>query len=300
VDYFRVLDVIYKRNNQNPNTLKLKEITLNIRIFSGVMLSLLFSLILIAGCSSCGATTRYADNPVAGRDTLAQISTIDSLMAGVYDGTITCGNIKEYGDFGVGTFDKLDGEMVVLDGGVFQVKSDGVVYKVEDALTSPFAAVTYFDADLKPQISAGLKMADVQKLIDSSVPTENIFYAIKIDGTFSYMKTRSVPAQQKPYPVLTEVTAKQAVFEFQNISGTIVGFRCPPYVNGVNVPGYHLHFLTADKKAGGHILDFTVQEAKLTIDETPNFLMLLPGEGSDFYKLDLSGNKATDIQKAEK
>jgi acetolactate decarboxylase len=268
------------------------------RITGGAILSILFCLVFIAGCKS--PVAQYADNPVAGRETLAQVSTINSLMAGVYDGTVTCVKIKSYGDFGVGTFDRLDGEMVVLDGSVYQVKADGIASKVEDSLTAPFAAVTYFDADLQPKPTAGLNMAQMQKFIDSSLPTENIFYAIRIDGTFSYMKTRSVPAQQKPYPVLTEVTQKQSVFEFNNVSGTIVGFKCPPYVTGVNVPGYHLHFLTADRKAGGHILDFTIQDSTLSIDETPNFLMLLPGEGSDFYKLDLSGNKSEDLQKAEK
>ena len=89
-------------------------------------------------------------------------------------------------------------------------------------------------------------------------PPKTCFYAVMIQGEFSYVKTRSVPAQEKPYPPLAEVTKNQPTFEFTDVTGTMVGFRCPPYVTGINVPGYHLHFLTDDRTAGGHLLEFTV------------------------------------------
>lgn len=266
-----------------------------------LILSILFCLFTVLGCSSSPAgSPKYADNPVAGRETLMQVSTINALMAGVYDGIISCGQIRGYGDFGIGTFDKLDGEMIVLDGDVYQVRADGIAYTVSDTVSTPFAAVTYFDTDLQQKLVAGMNLTEFQKYLDGIVPTANIFYAIKIEGTFSYVKTRSVPPQNKPYPVLAEVTQKQSVFEFNNVSGTIVGFKCPQYVNGVNVPGYHLHFLTADRKAGGHVLEFTLQAANASIDKTPNFLMLLPDERSDFYKIDLTGDKQKELDKAEK
>lgn len=264
------------------------------------ILSILFSLVVVAGCSSPSGSAHYAGNPVAGRETLTQVSTINALMAGVYDGVMSSGQLRGYGDFGIGTFDKLDGEMIVLDGNVYQVRADGIAYAVADTVSTPFAAVTYFDTDLQQNLASGMNLAEFHKYLDGIVPTANTFYAIRIEGTFNYVKTRSVPAQEKPYPVLSEVTQKQSVFEFNDASGTIVGFKCPQYVNGVNVPGYHLHFLTADRKAGGHVLEFTVQEATVSVDETSNFLMLLPGEGSDFYKIDLTGDKQAELEKAEK
>ena len=251
-------------------------------------------LIASAGCSS------DVKNPTIGHETLMQVSTIDALMAGTYDGVIEAGHLKQYGDFGLGTIDKLDGEMIELDGIVYQVKSDGVAYTVSDNTTIPFAAVTYFDTDIQKEVAAGISLTELEAYLDSIIPTQNIFYAIRIEGTFSYMKTRSVPAQEKPYPILSEVTKNQSVFEFTDVAGTVVGFRCPPYVQGVNVPGYHLHFLNAQHDAGGHILDIKVQKATVYIDETPDFLMQLPGAGSDFYKLDLSGNTQEELEKVEK
>jgi acetolactate decarboxylase len=234
------------------------------------------------------------------RETLVQISTIDALLNGVYDGVTTIGELKKYGDFGIGTFEALDGEMLEVDGAFYQIKADGVAYRVADNIETPFTTVTYFDTDRTVTIPANLDYVGLQEYLDGILPTENIFYAFKINGTFSYMKTRSVSAQQKPYPPLVEVTKTQPVFEFTNTQGTMVGFRCPSYVNGVNVPGYHLHFLTAKKDAGGHVLDFSITSAEASIDYTSEFKMILPGEDSDFYKLNLATDISGDLEKAEK
>jgi acetolactate decarboxylase len=263
---------------------------------------IIFCLVLIctAGCSSSSVPSEYADNPIAGRETLTQVSTINALIAGVYDGVITSGQLKGYGDFGIGTFDGLDGEMVELDGQLYQIKADGVAYAVADALMLPFAAVTFFDDDHEEILAPGTNLTQLQQVLDQALPSTNIFCAIKITGNFSYVKTRSVPKQTKPYPVLTEVTKNQSVFEFNNVEGTIVGFRCPQYVNGINVPGYHLHFLTADCKAGGHVLDLITGNATATLDYTPEFLMILPEMGSDFYNINLSADNSQAIHTAEK
>jgi acetolactate decarboxylase len=254
---------------------------------------LALSLILISLCvMSCG--------PAPQRETLTQISTIDAILNGVYDGVMTIGDLKQYGDFGIGTFEALDGEMVELDGKFYQIKADGKVYDVDAKVMTPFASVTFFDTDSQIELPAGTTFAQCQELINNALPTKNIFYAIKITGVFSYMKTRSVPAQQKPYPPLVEVTKNQPVFEFKEVAGTIVGFYCPSYVDGVNVPGYHLHFINTGEFAGGHVLDFIVKSGDVSIDDTPEFKMILPGPDSDFYKLDLSPKLSGDLEKAEK
>jgi acetolactate decarboxylase len=229
-----------------------------------------------------------------------QISTIDALLNGVYDGVMSFETLKEYGDFGLGTFEGLDGEMVELDGDFYQVKADGKAYPVKDSMETPFAAVTFFDVDLRQLVPEGTDYAQLEEFLDGILPTGNVFYAIRMGGTFSYMKTRSVPRQEKPYPPLAEVTKNQPTFEFNNIEGTMVGFRCPAYVSGVNVPGYHLHFLTKDKDAGGHVLEFKVKEAEVSVDYTSGFLMLLPGEESDFHKLDLTPDRQGELEEVEK
>jgi acetolactate decarboxylase len=247
-----------------------------------------------------GCNNGNAANPVQDRETLSQISTINALMEGLYDSVITVGDLLQYGDFGIGTFDGLDGEMVVLDGKCYQVKSDGVAYLKSDDVGVPFADVTYFDKDYEKAIASGTTFEQLKTQINGILPTENIFYAIKIEGTFSYMQTRSVAGQVKPYPPLTDVTADQVVFDFNNVKGTIVGFYCPEYVTGVGVAGYHLHFITDELDAGGHILNFTVDEATMYLDYTNEFYLMLPGDGSDFYSTDFSPDYTDDIEEAEK
>jgi acetolactate decarboxylase len=211
------------------------------------------------------------------RETLFQVSTLDALIAGLYDGVLPLRDLLTHGDFGLGTFDALDGEMVVLDGQVYQITADGVVHRLPETATTPFAAVTRFDADLTIPLPAPTDWKGLQALLDARLPSLNLFHAVRIDGTFAMMKVRSVPRQPKPYTKnLLEVAAAQPVYEWTNVQGSLVGFRCPYFVHGVNVPGYHLHFLSADRTRGGHLLDCRVSQATLTADPTPTFRLELP------------------------
>ncbi len=237
---------------------------------------------------------------VLAKGTVMQVSTIDALVAGLYDGTVSCGQLLKHGDLGIGTFDRLEGEMVVLDGTVYQVKADGTVFKPGAEMTTPFAALCQFTKDKTILLGQGLDFKGVEAVIDESLPDKNLFHAIKIKGTFSYMKTRSVPAQIKPYPPLAEVTKKQALFEMHDITGTIVALRCPPYVQGINVPGYHMHFISEDRTQGGHIIDFLVDRGTCDIDTCNEFLLVLPTEGKDFQRVDLSKDRSKELNQIEK
>ena len=232
------------------------------------------------------------------RDALYQISTIDSLMAGLYDGTVKLGELTRHGDFGLGTFDKLDGEMIVLDGLVYQASADSTVRRAAGAVTTPFAAVTFFDTDRTATIAEETDLAAMRDYLDRLLPSLNLFYALRIDGTFKRVKTRSVPMQSKPYPKLVEVAARQPIAEFADVKGTVVAFRCPYYVRGVNVPGYHLHFLTADRKRGGHVLDCTVSNAMVKLDITSEFNLFLPKD-ERFYHTDFETDSSGDLKKVE-
>ena len=220
-------------------------------------------------------------------------------MGGLYDGVVTYGELKQYGDFGIGTFEGLDGEMVALDGNFYQIKADGVAYHVNDDMTAPFACVIFFDADREIPIREGMNYTQFQDYLSDAIQEKNIFHAVKMEGTFRYVKTRSVPGQEKPYPPLIEVTANQPIFEFHDIEGTIVGFYCPDYVEGLNVPGYHLHFITADRKAGGHVLEFIIKDAKLSVDYTSELHLILP-DTEEFNRLDLTRSRKEELEKAEK
>ena len=192
----------------------------------------------------------------------------------------------------MGTFEGLDGEMIALDGAFYQIKTDGKAYEVSGTAVAPFAMVTFFDTDLTAQPGQGLDYEGLQDYLDGVLPSPNVFYAIKIEGRFEHVKARSVPAQDKPYPPLSDAIANQTVFEFEDVEGTMVGFWCPAYVGDINAPGYHLHFITADRSAGGHVLDLLLGEVTVHVDETPDFLMQLP-EMEEFQDADLEPSSQT-------
>ena len=232
-------------------------------------------------------------------EALFQYSTIDALLAGDYDGQLTSRDLKKEGTLGLGTFNALDGEMVVLGGKVYQVKMDGKVTQAPDNGKIPFAVVTTFSPQkLVPLKKAG-NLKELTALIDQNLPTRNIFYALKIEGRFSKVKARSVPRQKRPYPPLAQAVEKQAIFNFKDVEGTILGFRCPAYVKGVNVPGYHLHFLTKDRQAGGHVLDCALENVTVQIDPIHQFTLVLPTD-KDFYRLNLEKDKSIELKKVEK
>jgi len=227
-----------------------------------------------------------------------QVSTINALLQGLYDGEITCGTLKERGDLGIGTFDGLDGEMIMVDGNILKVKADGRVFPVPDGEKTPFATVTFFQADRAQNVKEVADYAQLQRLLDSLITNRNVFYAIRIEGTFSYVKTRSVPKQVKPYPPLAAAVENQSEFELRNVRGTVAGFYCPPYVQGINVPGYHLHFVTEDRKQGGHLLECSLQEGTAELDQLREFHMLLPGD-SDFAQANLTTDRREELKKVE-
>lgn len=231
------------------------------------------------------------------RDVLFQVSTIDALLQGVYDGVMNFGELKQQGDFGIGTFEGIDGEMIALDGQYYQVKADGIAYSVNDTMTTPFSTVTYFDKDFDVIVSAK-NFTELSSALDAQIPSKNLFYAIRIDGTFPYVKTRSIPKLSKPYPLLKDAAANQSVFEFEDIKGTIVGFYTPKSAEGLNVPGYHLHLITDDNKAGGHILDLALNSSVIWLDITPTFNMALPSSG-DFIGIDLTKDLNEDLNQVE-
>jgi acetolactate decarboxylase len=253
------------------------------------MRRLVFCLLLSCFLTACGP---------ADRDVLYQASTLQALMVGVYDGPWTVGEIRRHGDLGLGTFNGLDGEMAMLDGVIYQVSIDGKVTAMPDSAGAPFVNVTHFEADATHELPAGMDMEAFQKWMDARLPSLNLPYAFRVDGTFRFIRTRSVPRQHEPYPPLTEAVKQQRTFEFHDVKGTVLGFRFPDYLKGVNVSGYHLHFLTADRTGGGHLLAFTVSEATAATDTTPRLVIDLP-RTSAFMAADAK-TTADDVHAVEK
>ena len=189
--------------------------------------------------------------------------------------------------------------MIALDGAFYQIKADGQVYPVTGAMKTPFAAVTFFKAGRTHMIDMPLKYPQLLDYVTKLLPSPNLPYAIRIDGLFPYVKARSIPRQQKPYPPLAQAAEKQVVFELANVKGIIVGFRNPAYLAGINLPGYHCHFITADRRAGGHLLDCRVEGATVAVDALSNFYLRLP-DSQEFLKSDLTGDRRHELEKVER
>jgi acetolactate decarboxylase len=258
-----------------------------IRLFLIVVLTLLPATSLAIGAG-----------PDQDRDLIFQVSTLSALQEGVYDGVASMRELGKHGDFGIGTFAGLDGEMAELDGKFYQIRADGKVYPVADSVKSPFAVITYFEVDQKVALKAPLNYQQLQTYIRTLLPTQNIPYAIKISGQFEYVKTRSVPRQNKPYPRLAEVTKNQPTFEFGKVKGTILGYWLPQYLAGVNLAGYHFHFLTDDRQAGGHLLECRLVAGTLEVDYTYGLKLVLPQQ-SDFFTTDLTKDNREELKKIE-
>ena len=227
-----------------------------------------------------------------------QTSTINALLEGVYDGQTSFAELAHHGDFGLGTFNALDGEMTALDGAFYQITSDGRVAPADPAMCTPFAVMIFFDPTIVIKISSEMDFPGLSEALDQAVPSKNIFYAIKCYGHFDQIRLRSVPRQSKPYPPLVKVVENQPVFDYQDIAGTLVGFRFPDYSQGLNVPGYHMHFLSDDRTTGGHVTRFTTHQAQVEIDLTSRFHMALPHD-SAFLTAELTKDSKEAIRKVE-
>lgn len=213
--------------------------------------------------------------PPTKEETLFQVSTINSLLAGNYDGFLTLGELKKHGNVGIGTFDALDGELVMIENKVYKVKASGEVAEVSDTDTTPFAAVSYFDEDATKELTNITSLDALEQELNKLMDDKDSFYIFKIEGNFNTIKARSVPIQEKPYPILSEAVKNQSIFNYTNVTGSLIGFWCPEYIGGVNVPGYHLHFISEDRTQGGHLLDVSFDKATAFMDTTDGFLMTL-------------------------
>ena len=226
-----------------------------------------------------------------------QSSIMTALIDGIYDGETTYGELAKYGDFGLGTFNGLDGEMVGFDGKFYQLRDNGTASVVQPSQKTPFAAVSFFKEEIVHNVTSPIKKDDVEKLIDRLVNTENLYFAIRMDGMFSSVQTRTVSKQEKPYRALTEVAKNQQTFNFSKIRGTLAGFRSPDFAQGISVAGYHLHFINEEKTGGGHMIDFEMLSGTIKIDHYSAVYLSLP-ETTDFKNADLENN-GDAIKKAE-
>jgi acetolactate decarboxylase len=229
--------------------------------------------------------------------TLYQVSTATALVEGIYQGAVRVGTLREHGDLGLGTFENLDGEMVIVDGHFFQVRSDGAVRECDDDVLSPFAVITWFAPEEAVTLAQCSDLHHLTSRFDILRPSDNFFFALRVDGHFDYVHTRAMCRTEEGVP-LVQAAAVQPEFELHDVSGTLVGFWTPEYAKTLNVPGYHLHFVSADRTSGGHLLQCRGTNLRLQIQREGDYHIALP-ETEDFFKADLRRDPAAELAQAE-
>ncbi|MGM0553943.1 MAG: acetolactate decarboxylase [Pseudomonadota bacterium] len=222
---------------------------------------------------------------------------VNALVEGLYREDTTIRDILQRGDFGLGTFNDLDGEMVVLDGCVYQLRSDGQAYAVAPDARTPFACITRFRPWSEEVIDTPMDYAGLLALFDRLIPSHNMLYAIRLDGVFDYVRTRSVP-RQDAYRPLVEVAREQPEYEFEDVEGSMAGFWTPDFMQSVAVPGYHLHFVDAARQHGGHLLEARPRRIRIALQHIPRLELGLPMT-LDYLTADLGRDTRGDLDEAE-
>lgn len=228
-----------------------------------------------------------------------QVSTIGALMRGLYTGCMTFAELRRHGNLGIGTFDQVDGEMILLDGRFYQARSDGSIQPVKPDSTTPFATVTNFSPVASRHIAERLSLEKLEARLAEHGPGRNAVCAYRIDGLFELVRVRSVQRQIPPYRPLSEVAKSQATFERTKVRGTLVGFRTPDYIPTLNVPGLHVHFLSADRAFGGHVLQVVAIDVRASYQVCSTIEVSLP-QSEAFHELDLRDEQREALSAVER
>ena len=214
----------------------------------------------------------------------------------VFDGDLTVKNLKKRGDIGLGSYTQLDGELVMLDGIPYRIREDGSVTVPNDNEEIVYVDAAFFEPEFSFEIKQNINFDSLRNIINTKLPTQNQFYTFRIEGHFDYIKCGGLNKQEKPYTDgLDVLIPSRPTFERTNTIGTIVGFYCPEFIGNINVAGYHFHFISKDKKFGGHVMSFNTNELHVEVDPLLNYNFTIPGS-KDFFNVALDkefqyGNK---------
>jgi acetolactate decarboxylase len=241
------------------------------------------------------ALARYLEEPI---HTIFQVSTSGALVAGVHDREVSVKTILEHGDFGLGTFADLDGEMAVVDGRAYQIRGTGAVSEASPDAGAPFAVVTWFDPRIDVSIAPVGSFKDLGASCDAFRRSGNIFYAMRLDGRFKKVRARAVNPS-KAGAGLVDAAKAQSEFTFADLEGMLIGLWSPGFSSAFSIPGYHFHFLSADYQDGGHLLDLAADQLRLRVEPLTDFHLVLP-ETEAFLEADLSKDTTAQLAYAEK
>lgn len=229
--------------------------------------------------------------------TLSVSAPVSALVEGILREDKPLADLLKVGNFGLGTFNDLDGEMVVLDGIVYRMDIDGVAHQVDLSVCSPYACVTDFRPDASFALGACDTYGDFLARLSDKLRSRNYIYALRIHGAYRSIHTRTVP-KQASYRPLVDVAHDQKDTTLVNACGTLVGFWTPDYMQSISVPGFHLHLITDDRTRGGHLISCIPSEVTVSVQEIHHLDLELPTT-RDFGNLSFHRDSAHDLQQAE-
>lgn len=209
-------------------------------------------------------------------DVTHQLQLAHVLLDGGYDGVATLEEALAGGDHGLGTVDRLDGELVVVDGEPWRVDWTGRAELLSPQTRTPFVVVSTLDnprtVRLRDTDRAGV-IAAVEDLVDDP----GAIVSVRLEGTFHSVLVRSVPPQDPPYRPYAEVCAEHEVrWDRRPFHGVFVGFRFPDLDPGATIPGLHLHGLDRLRTTGGHNHEMHVNDAVLSVGISRDVAVHLP------------------------
>lgn len=231
---------------------------------------------------------------------LYQVSTLQALALGYLRKVVTVEELLTHGNTGLGTFEDLDGEMIALDGHCYRAGSDGNVNEVDVKTGVPFSVVSQLQGarswDWGEIASSDALVEELNKKIEEHFGL-NSMHVVRIDGTFDLIDARSeLPSRKSQHVTLKELLSKtQYAFKFENIKGSVICLYFPDYMDGINLPGWHLHFISEDRQKGGHVFNLKMHEGHVRMDKISRIELQLPTEASfDTYALKMMSQKEVE------
>lgn len=219
-----------------------------------------------------------------------QVSTLQALLLGYTKPVITVSELLKHGNTGLGTFENVDGEMIVLDGCCYRAVGNGEVAVAEPDRGVPFSSVCNFQSEQSFSVRAVSSINELKDILNNLIDAHfglNSMHVARIDGDFALVDARSEAPYKSMHVPLKEILGQtQTAFQFENIKGTLVCVYYPDYMDGINAAGWHLHFVSEDRKHGGHVFEIAINSGSGMLEKIHTIELRLPDEPAfDTYSL---------------
>lgn len=231
-----------------------------------------------------------------------QVSTLQALALGYTRSVVTARELLEHGDTGLGTFENVDGEMIILDGVCYQAKQDGSILSSDESAGVPFAVSGFVKGGKKFTMDEKKDIESIKLELTLKIEEDfglNSIHIARIDGYFDTVHARAGAPYRSQHVTLKDILSKtQKDFSFEKIKGTLVCVYYPDYMDGINASGWHMHFVSEDRKFGGHVFEVSMSSGECQIQKMDRIEIQLPREAAfDTYALKEASQK--EIEEVE-